>query len=74
MLAEALCKLEGFVYGPSDTISWQHGHSTERDFVYVTTQDLSPDQLFGESDDPQITQMTQMKRKQKERRNNDAAN
>lgn len=45
MLAEALCKLEGFVYAPSDTIYWQHGHSTERDFVYVTTQNLSPDQL-----------------------------
>ena len=45
MLAEALCKLEGFVYAPSDTVYWQHGHSTERDFVYVTTQNLSPDQL-----------------------------
>ncbi len=45
MLAEAACKLEGFVYAPSDTIYWQHGHSTERDFIYVTTQNLSPDQL-----------------------------
>ena len=45
MLAEAVCKLEGFTYAPSDTIYWQHGHSTERDFIYVTTQNLSPDQL-----------------------------
>ena len=30
MLAEALCKLEGFVYAPSDTLYWQHGHSTEQ--------------------------------------------
>jgi len=51
MLAEAVCKLEGFVYSPSDTIYWQHGHSTERDFIYVTTQNLSPDQLQQLSDE-----------------------
>ena len=51
MLAEALCKLEGFVYAPSETIYWQHGHSTERDFVYVTAQNLSPDQLQQLSDE-----------------------
>ncbi|MGD0234563.1 MAG: site-specific DNA-methyltransferase [Syntrophorhabdales bacterium] len=51
MLAEALCKLEGFVYAPSDTIYWQHGHSTERDFIYVTTQNLSHDQLQQLSDE-----------------------
>ncbi len=51
MLAEALCKLEGFVYAPSDSIYWQHGHSTERDFIYVTTQNLSHDQLQQLSDD-----------------------
>ncbi len=45
MLAEAVCKLEGFAYSPSDTVYWQHGHSTERDFIYVTTQNLSHDQL-----------------------------
>ncbi len=45
MLAEALCKLEGFTYAPSDTLYWQHGHSTERDFIYVTTASLSHAQL-----------------------------
>ena len=45
MLAEAVCKLEGFVYAPSDNVYWQHGHSTERDFIYVTTANLSHDQL-----------------------------
>jgi len=45
MLAEALCKLEGFIYQPSDTVYWQHGYSTERDFIYVTTQHLSAEQL-----------------------------
>jgi adenine-specific DNA-methyltransferase len=45
MLAEALCKLEGFTYGPSDAVYWQQGRSTERDFIYVTTQTLSHEQL-----------------------------
>ncbi len=45
MLAEALCKLEGFTYTPSETVWWQHGHSTEQDFIYVTTQNLSVSQL-----------------------------
>lgn len=51
MLAEALCKLEGFTYAPSDSIYWQHGHSTERDFVYVTTAHLTHDQLQQLSDE-----------------------
>ena len=51
MLAEALCKLEGFTYAPSETVYWQHGHSTERDFVYVTTQTLTSDQLAKLSDE-----------------------
>ncbi len=45
MLAEAICKLEGFVYSPSETMYWLQGHSTETDFIYVTTQNLSHDQL-----------------------------
>ena len=51
MLAEALCKLEGFVYAPSDAVYWQHGHSTERDFIYVTTQNLGHEQLQALSDE-----------------------
>ncbi|MEX1096276.1 MAG: site-specific DNA-methyltransferase [Planctomycetales bacterium] len=47
MLAEAICKLEGFAYAPSETLYWQHGHSTETDFIYVTTQTLSREQLAG---------------------------
>jgi len=45
MLAEAICKLEGFIYGPSDTEWWNHGYSTESDFLYVTTQNLSVEKL-----------------------------
>jgi adenine-specific DNA-methyltransferase len=50
-LAEALCILEGFVYAPSETQWWQHGHSSERDFIYVTTQNLSINQLQALSDE-----------------------
>jgi adenine-specific DNA-methyltransferase len=45
MLAEALCKLEGFTYAPSDSVYWQHGRSSERDYIYVTTQTLLPGHL-----------------------------
>jgi adenine-specific DNA-methyltransferase len=51
MLAEALCKLEGFSYAPSDAVYWQHGHSTERDFVYATTASLNHEQLQQLSDE-----------------------
>ncbi|GKQ58591.1 site-specific DNA-methyltransferase [Sphaerotilus sp. FB-3] len=50
-LAEALCKLEGFTYAPSEIRWWQQGHSSERDFLYVTTQNLSAEQLQAISDD-----------------------
>lgn len=50
-LAEALAKLEGFAYAPSETLWWQHGHSSERDFIYVTTQNLSADQLQALSEE-----------------------
>jgi len=51
MLAAAICKLEGFTYAPSDAHYWQHGTSTESDFIYVTTQSLTPDQLQALSDE-----------------------
>jgi len=51
MLAEALAKLEGFTYAPSEVLWWQHGHSSERDFIYVTTQNLSAEQLQALSEE-----------------------
>lgn len=51
MLTEAICKLEGFAYGPSETNYWQHGHATERDYIYVTTQTLGREQLAKLSDE-----------------------
>lgn len=45
MLAEAMCKHMGFFYDPSQEEDeyWRHGHSTETDFIYVTTQTLTHD-------------------------------
>lgn len=51
MLAAAMCKHEGFIYAPSDTVYWQHGRSSETDFIYVTTQSLTRDQLVALSED-----------------------
>lgn len=51
MLAQALCKLEGFTYAPSPDVYWQQGHSSEADFLYVTTQTLGPEELAVLSED-----------------------
>lgn len=45
LLAQALCKLEGFRFEPSETEWWIHGRSSETDFLHVTTQTLSHAQL-----------------------------
>ena len=53
MLAEAMCKHMGFTYAPAQdkTEYWRHGHSSERDFIYVTTLSLTHDQLRAISED-----------------------
>ncbi len=53
MLAAAVCKLMGFTYEPAQDPSqyWRHGHSTETDFIYVTTQALTYDALKRLSED-----------------------
>ncbi len=51
MLAEAVCKLMGFTYAPSEHSYWMHGYSSERDFIYVTTQSLTHDQLRAISEE-----------------------
>lgn len=50
-LAEAMCKLEGFNYAPSTEHFWLHGTSTERDFLYVTTQNLGVEQVRAISEE-----------------------
>jgi adenine-specific DNA-methyltransferase len=44
-LAQAVCKLMGFIYQPDETRYWMQGRSSETDFIYVTTQSLTYDQL-----------------------------
>jgi adenine-specific DNA-methyltransferase len=51
MLSAAMCKLEGFAYAPSETLWWQHGRSSESDFIFVTTQTLSAEQLDALADE-----------------------
>ena len=51
MLSQAVCKLESYTYAPSDALYWQHGHSSEKSFIYVTTQHLSREQLAQLNDE-----------------------
>ena len=53
MLAEAMCKHMGFTYAPSQDPAeyWRHGHSSERDFIFVTTANVTHDQLRAISED-----------------------
>jgi len=45
MLVEAMCKLMGFTYSPSQTHYWNQGYSSESDHIYITTNTLTHDQL-----------------------------
>ncbi len=49
-LSQAVCKLMGFVHHPSETNYWMHGRSSESDFIYVTTQSLTYEQLSALSE------------------------
>jgi adenine-specific DNA-methyltransferase len=51
MLSQAVCKLEGYTYEPSDSLYWQHGRSSEKSFIYVTTQHLTREQLTQLNDE-----------------------
>ena len=51
MLTEAMCKHMGFTYAPDESHYWMHGHSTETDFIYVTTSSLTHKQLRAISED-----------------------
>lgn len=51
MLTEAMCKHMGFTYAPDESHYWMHGHSTETDFIYVTTSSLTHEQLRAISEE-----------------------
>ncbi|WLA81954.1 site-specific DNA-methyltransferase [Bradyrhizobium elkanii] len=50
-VAQAVCKLMGFVYRPDETHYWMQGRSSEADFIYVTTQSLTHEQLAAISEE-----------------------
>ena len=45
MLAAAMCKQEGFKFNPDKALYWNHGKSTETDFIFVTTGFVTAEQL-----------------------------
>jgi adenine-specific DNA-methyltransferase len=50
-LSHAVCKLMGFIYQPDETLYWMQGRSSETDFIYVTTQSLTHEQLAAISEE-----------------------
>ncbi len=45
MLAAAMAKQENFVYQPDGAVYWKQGKSTEKDFIFTTTQFVSGEML-----------------------------
>lgn len=45
MLAAAMAKHEGFRYSPDPEVYWKQGQSTERDFIFTTTEFFSQEHL-----------------------------
>ncbi|MEA3361191.1 MAG: site-specific DNA-methyltransferase [Thermodesulfobacteriota bacterium] len=45
MLAAAMAKHEGFKYDPDEEIYWKQGQSTEKDFIFTTTQFITIETL-----------------------------
>ena len=44
-ISEAICCLMGFTYKPSDKDYWNHGYSSESDFIFITTNPMTYDAL-----------------------------
>ncbi|OFX59415.1 MAG: hypothetical protein A2046_07125 [Bacteroidetes bacterium GWA2_30_7] len=45
MLAAAMAKQEGFLYSPHESIYWKQGNSTEKDYIFTTTQFITVEML-----------------------------
>ena len=56
MLAAAMAKQEGFRYAPDEHRYWKQGRSSERDFIYTTTQFITVEMLDRIHDDMQPTE------------------
>lgn len=51
MLAAAMAKQEGFRYSPDQSTYWKQGNSSEKDFIYTTTQFVTVEMLDKLSED-----------------------
>lgn len=45
MLVMALCKQEGFKYSPDKEVFWKQGYSYEKDYIFVTSNFITPEYL-----------------------------
>ncbi len=45
MLAQAMCKHQGFKYSPNSEVYWKQGQSTETDFIFTTTNFVTLEML-----------------------------
>lgn len=45
MLAAAMAKHQGFTYSPDEEVYWKQGQSSERDFIFTTTQLVTAETL-----------------------------
>ncbi|MEI6049435.1 MAG: site-specific DNA-methyltransferase [Bacteroidota bacterium] len=53
MLAAAMAKQEGFRYLPHESIYWKQGNSSERDFIFTTTQFITVEMIDRLSEEMQ---------------------
>lgn len=56
MLAAAMAKQEGFHYSPHENTYWKQGYSTEKDFIYTTTQFFTASMLDRIAEEMQGTE------------------
>ena len=53
MLAAAMAKQEGFHYAPHESTYWKQGYSSEKDFIYTTTQFITVEMIDRLSEEMQ---------------------
>ncbi|GBD95167.1 modification methylase MboII [bacterium BMS3Abin06] len=51
MLASAMAKHEGFKYSPDESVYWKQGRSTEKDYIFTTTNFVTVKELDRIHDD-----------------------
>lgn len=54
MLAAAMAKQEGFHYSPDENTYWKQGKSSERDFIFTTTQFITVEMLDRLNEEMQL--------------------